>query len=101
MGDDELVALAVAAKEIDRSREWLRLRVVAGEVKSTRIGRVIGVPRSEIRRLKAALKGTKKPRGHWPKGKPRKSTPYLYPMAGDVATSKLIADRGAPPHAGG
>lgn len=75
MGDDELVALTEAAKEIDRSREWLRLRVAAGEVRSVRIGRTIGVPRSEIRRLKKTLHGQPKPRGHWPKGKPRKPTP--------------------------
>ena len=99
MGDDELVALAEAAAEIKRSREWLRKRVVAGEVRSVRIGRTIGVPRSEIRRLKSELQGKPKPRGHWPKGKPRKAMPYEYPLAGDVATHRLVAERGttAPP----
>jgi hypothetical protein len=75
MGDEELVALAVAAEEIDRSREWLRLRVNRGEVRHTKIGRVIGIPRTEVRRLKAELNGQPKPRGHWPKGKPRKPAP--------------------------
>jgi hypothetical protein len=75
MGDEELVALTVAAEEIDRSREWLRLRVNSGEVRAMRIGRVIGVPRSEVRRLKRELSGQPKPRGHWPKGKPRKPAP--------------------------
>lgn len=69
-----MVALADAAKEIDRSREWLRLRVNNGEVRHTKIGRVIGIPRAEIRRLKQELAGKDKPRGHWPKGKPRKPT---------------------------
>lgn len=75
MGDEELVALADAAKEIKRSREWLRKRVIAGEVKSRRIGRVIGVPRSEVRRLKQEIGGLPAERGHWPKGKPRKQQP--------------------------
>lgn len=75
MGDEELVALVDAARDIDRSREWLRLRVERGEVRHTKIGRVIGIPRAEVRRLKAELAGQPKPRGHWPKGKPRKPTP--------------------------
>lgn len=75
MGDEELVALADAAVEIDRSKEWLRLRVNRGEVRHTKIGRVIGIPRTEIKRLKRELAGKPKPRGHWPKGKPRKPAP--------------------------
>lgn len=72
MGDEELVALADAAREIDRSREWLRQRVNNGEVRFQKIGRVVGIPESEVRRLKRELAGKPKPRGHWPKGKPRK-----------------------------
>ena len=75
MGDEELVALADAAVEIGRSREWLRLRVRDGEVRHRKIGRVIGIPRDEVRRLKRELAGQPKPRGHWPKGKPRKQPP--------------------------
>ena len=75
MGDEELVALADAAREINRSREWLRKRVIAGDVRSRRIGRVIGVPRSEVRRLKSELMGKPAERGHWPKGTPRKPSP--------------------------
>lgn len=70
-----MVALADAAREIGRSREWLRLRVNNDEVKHTKIGRVIGIPRTEIRRLKRELAGQPKPRGHWPKGKPRTRPP--------------------------
>lgn len=95
MGDEELVALAKAAEEIGRSREWLRQRAVSGEVRSTRIGRVIGIPRDEVRRLKRELAGQPKPRGHWPKGKPRKPPAvleYRYPLAGDVMTTKRIAE---------
>lgn len=69
-----MVALADAAAQIGRSKEWLRLRVQAGEVRHRTIGRVIGIPESEVRRLKAELAGKPKPRGHWPKGKPRKPT---------------------------
>lgn len=72
-----MVALADAAREINRSREWLRKRVVAGAVRSQRIGRVIGVPRSEIRRLKRELGDGPATRGHWPKGKARKQPPAL------------------------
>ena len=68
MGDEELVALAEAAQEIGKSREWLRKLVNAGTVRHTRIGRTIGIPRAEIRRLK----GTPNKTGGWPKGKPRK-----------------------------
>jgi hypothetical protein len=93
MGDEELVALADAAKEIERSREWLRKRALAGEVRYSRVGRVIGIPRTEIRRLKRELAGKPKPRGHWPKGKARKPAPFAYPLAGDVATHKLAAER--------
>lgn len=74
MGDEELVALAQAAIEIGRSREWLRKRAVRGEVRSVRIGRVMGIPRAEVRRLKRELGGKPAERGHWPKGKPRKPT---------------------------
>lgn len=75
MGDEELVALADAARQINRSREWLRLRVQSGEVRHRKIGRVIGIPDTEVKRLKRELAGQPKPRGHWPKGKPRKHRP--------------------------
>lgn len=75
MGDEELVALTDAAEQIGRSREWLRRRVNKGEIRHQKIGRVIGIPRTEVQRLKRELAGKPKPRGHWPKGKPRKPTP--------------------------
>lgn len=90
MGDEELVALAEAARQIDRSREWLRLRVASGEVRHRKIGRVIGIPDSEIKRLKIELSGKPKPRGHWPKGKARKPAPFTYPTPGDHATGRLM-----------
>jgi hypothetical protein len=71
MGDEELVALAEAAEEIGRSREWLRLKVRDGDVRHVRVGRTIGIPRAEIRRLKKLPKL----HGGWPKGRPRKSPP--------------------------
>jgi hypothetical protein len=80
MGDEDLVALADAAKEIERSREWLRRRALAGEVRYSRVGRVIGIPRAEVRRLKRELAGKPKPRGHWPKGKARKGVSYDQPQ---------------------
>lgn len=76
-----MVALADAAREIDRSREWLRQRVNRGEVRHRRIGRVVGIPESEVRRLKRELAGRPKPRGHWPKGKPRKPIRCAEPPA--------------------
>lgn len=88
MGDEELVALAKAAGEIGRSREWLRLKVRAGEVRATMIGRVIGIPHTEVRRLKAELKGKPKARGHWPKGKPRK--PTVYPEVGEHGGGRML-----------
>lgn len=89
MGDEELVALADAAREIDRSREWLRQRVNRGEVRHQKIGRVVGIPRAEIDRLKRELAGKPKPRGHWPKGKPRKTLSY------PVQDCRLIAENRA------
>lgn len=90
MGDEELVALADAARQINRSREWLRRRVVRGEVKHTKIGKVVGIPSTEVERLKRELAGKPKPRGHWPKGKPRK------PMAYQVRDCRLVAENRVP-----
>lgn len=86
-----MVALADAAAEIGRSKEWLRQRVHRNEVRHTKIGRVIGIPKTEVQRLRKELAGKPVPRGHWPKGKPRKPAPLVYPMAGDHATGRLRA----------
>jgi hypothetical protein len=94
MGDEELVALAEAARQIDRSREWLRQRVNRGEVRHQKIGKVVGIPQTEVDRLKRELAGKPKPRGHWPKGKPRKeppSAPFAYPDPSEHrATGRLL-----------
>ena len=71
MGDEDLVGLAEAAEQIGGSREWLRKLIHRGEVRYVQVGRTYGIPRAEIRRLKASPKR----HGGWPKGKPRKPTP--------------------------
>lgn len=71
MGDEELVGLAEAARELDGSREWLRKLIHRGEVRYVQVGRTYGIPRSEIRRLKKLPKRT----GGWPAGRPRNPRP--------------------------
>lgn len=73
MGDDELVGLSKAAEATGLSREWLRQLYHRGDIPGARmVGNSIGIPESQVKRLKAQ---PHRPRAGWPKGKPRKAPP--------------------------
>jgi excisionase family DNA binding protein len=69
MGDEELVTLIQAAREVDLSRERLRQLIRDGDLTATKVGRGFRLTRDQVEQLK--LRGTPKP---GPRG-PRKHRP--------------------------
>lgn len=64
MGDDTLVLLSTAAKEIGLSTERLRQLIAAGDVQGEKIGgRFYAMPQHEVDRLKREPRPKPGPRG--------------------------------------
>lgn len=64
MGDDKLVGLAEAALEVNLSRERLRQLIHAGQIHGAeKIGNSLGIPRSEVDRLKREPRPKPGPKG--------------------------------------
>lgn len=72
-----MVGLTKAAEETGLSREWLRRLARDGKITGAqRVGNSIGIPQSEVDRLKEQ---PHLPRAGWPKGKPRPPRPPSRP----------------------
>jgi hypothetical protein len=85
MGDDELVLLSEAAKEIGLSAERLRQLINAGAATGEKIGdRYYVMPRHEVDRLKREPRPKPGPKG------PRRPKTISYPVSGDHASARLL-----------
>lgn len=82
MGDRELLTIKQAAARLNVSVMSVRRYVEAGRLTPYRPGRELFFWSDDVDRFAATRK---------PPGRPRKSAPLVYPMAGEHATGRLRA----------